>query len=168
MDSTKKRSFLLILAVSILTAGCLPVAQIYNGNVFRDAKPYSLAVSKATQVDIETFEFKSSFSYETDGTALSISGTAAMGTHYQLMYGRIRVFDLFLFFLDDNNYVIDGTRLYNAVNADTTGKFPFEQEVMIPAGATQIALGYETSFYSTDTDGGSGGGDWVYLLPLRR
>ena len=167
MNSLKSNSvlILLLLAVFLLT-GCQPVAQLYNGNVYKDAKTFSLDVTDTTSADLETFEIKTSFSYRTSGPALSISGTVAMGTHYQLMYGRIRVFDLFLFFLDDDNRVIDGARLYNTVNAFPEDTFRFEQELMVPAGATQVALGYEATFTSSDSRGTAGGGDWIYKLPL--
>lgn len=150
----------------LLLTGCQPQANLYIGNLYKDAETFPLNVSETTPATLETFEFRTSFNYRTGGPVLSISGTASMGNHYQLMFGRIRVFDLFLFFLDDNNYVIDGTRLSHVVNADPESTFHFEQEATIPAAATQIALGYEATLTSADSKGANGGGDWIYMLPL--
>lgn len=167
MNSLKKSSFIvLVFWVAFLLTGCQPVAQLYNGNVYKNAKMSPLNVSETTTVTEETFELKTSFNYSTSGTMLSISGTVVMGTHYQLMYDRIKVFDLFLFFLDDSDVVIDGTRLYHAFSAFSYETFSFEQDVTVPAGATKIAMGYEATFNSTDSDGSTGGGDWIYRLPL--
>ena len=168
MYKMKKISVLLLMAAAafFLVTGCQPVAQLYNGNLYKDIKTFPLDVSETTQASLETFEMKTSFDYRTGGPVLSISGTAAMGTHYQLMYDRIKVLNLFLFFLDDSNYVIDGVRLYHGYYVDSDATFPFEQEVPIPAAATQIAVGYEATFTSTDSDGNTGGGEWIYKLPL--
>ena len=167
MHSLKKKTILILfLSTVFFLTGCQPVAQLYIGNVYKDAKTFPLDVSETTPVTLETFEMKTSFDYRTSGTVFSISGTASLGGHYQTMYGRVKVIDLFLFFLDDNNYVIDGTRLYNAVNAFPEDTFRFNQEMTVPAGATQIALGYEATLSSADSRETAGGGEWIYRVPL--
>ncbi len=163
----KISSLLLYLSVFFFTTGCHPVAKLYNGNVYKDAKIFPLDVAETTPAEFEAFQLKTSFTYSADSSDLAISGTAAMGNHYQLIYERIKDINLFLFFLDDNNYVIDGTRLYNAFNKDSSSTFPFKSKLRIPATATKIALGYEVNMSSSDSEGDpSGGGDWFYRLPL--
>jgi hypothetical protein len=159
---------LMLFAVFFLSTGCKPVAQLYIGNVYKDATTFPLDVTQTTPAELKTFEIQTSFTYKKSDQSLSISGTVAMGNHYQFMYETINVFDLFLFFLDDNNRVIDGTQLYHAANADSSDTFPFKQDIAVPTTATQIALGYEASFgpSGADDNGHGGGGRWIYHLPL--
>lgn len=162
----KISAFLLsLLALNFLT-GCQPVANLYIGNFYTDAKTFPLAVSDTAQAELDTFELRSTFSYKTTGNVLSISGTAEFGSHYQLMYEKLNSYNLFLFFLDDNHLVVGGVRLYNGHFIDPDKTFPFDQEVTIPATATQIAMGFEANFSSTESEAGGGGRELIYRLPL--
>jgi len=124
-----------------------------------------LVSGAAQQGTWQTFDMVVDYRYLADGS-IEVSGTAALGRHYQDLYVRLRTLDLYLFLLDDAAMVLTSRKIGQALATGTDMVLSFAETMPLPPDASQLAFGYEGRVLTNGP--GSGGLDWFYKLPLSR
>jgi hypothetical protein len=100
------------------------------------------------------------YEFQQNGEALEISGQSSLGEHYQMLYSRLRRFNVYLFFLDEGSVVLKTVELLNVATDRTNDTFEFRRSLRVPSGATGLAFGYRGRVEENQER------DHFYQLPL--
>jgi hypothetical protein len=142
------RIFILLITISSLlaiTACTKPISQFYNGCLVE-----SSAVLTDKSGTWETYDVSMKFVSVKSEDALSFSGRVELTPNYQLVYNQLRFFNLYLFFVNDQNIVLKTVPLLNSVADSAETIMSFDVSSKVPKGVTAIALGYSGSVYERD------------------
>ncbi|MBE0583947.1 MAG: hypothetical protein IH612_09285 [Desulfofustis sp.] len=159
-------SCLTLIAATTALVACQPSISPYADNYFDPQLTIPLVVGTPQEGTWQTFDLAIDYRYHATGT-IEVSGTAALGRHYQDLYERLNKLDLYLFLLDDASKVLESKKIGQALATDTDTVVTFSETLSLPPGASHLAFGYEGRVQASDTERGSGG-DWFYKLPLAR
>lgn len=162
-----KSAGLLLVGLMLFFAGCVETAMMFRGNLLNPSQQVQAiddgVVSRET---LESFETVIRYEYLRKGDILAISGQASLTERYPMLYSTLRYLDIYLFFTDSGQRVLETVLLANAMTrVDEVATF--SRELKIPKGAVGVAFGY-----SGEVTGGGDerddGREIFYLLPLKR
>jgi hypothetical protein len=155
--------FLSVLLLVTLSFGCTPVAQQFVGNRVTNAAVVTIQPGGPHADSWETFDVIIDYQYHKSGDLFVISGTAQLTQRYEILYSRLRDLKVYLFFLDDDQRVLDTSMIARSLSVQIDQQMSFKQSFNLPTGATHISFGYEGLVTEGKMDFHS-----FYLLPLSK
>jgi len=138
---------------------------MFRGNFLNPHQQvYAIEEGIVSEETIESFETVIRYEYLRKGDILTISGQASLTERYPMLYSTLRYLDVYLFFVDKDQHVLETVLLGEAMTRlDDIAKF--SRELKIPSGAVGVAFGY-----SGEVTGGGDerddGREIFYLLPI--
>ncbi|MDT8419434.1 MAG: hypothetical protein RQ754_03300 [Desulfuromonadales bacterium] len=156
---------LLLLGI-LLVAGCQTTETFFLGYRADHDRTVPLITTDGSW---KSFDLNLTYRMEAETGRLNITGTLDFSLYHQLNSAMINRLALYLFFLDDQNQVLQATNLLSTLHADPATSFPFAANVAVPPGSRAIAFGYEgqSSEDGGKELGGAGASFFFSDLPRR-
>lgn len=151
---------LILIGLPILLTGCQTTSNYFAGTRVEPALQIPLRPGETKSGVWQTFEMIIQYDAEMGQENLRISGHGELSQHYQLLYSKLRRFDLYLFVLDDEHRVLKTVTLHPGLLLDTEDKIPFDRTVSLPANTAGLSFGY-----SGKADSAEGDTDVFWELP---
>lgn len=132
-----------IAAVVFMTGCATDVTTFYRGNTVDSGLVVSLKPGENFQGRWETFDMiiPYEYSYNKDSQTFQISGVGEMSQHYQLNYGYVDYFRLFLFLLNNEQQVVRTVALPVGL-IEVEEKFRFRNTIIVDDNVTAFSFGY--------------------------
>ncbi|MEE4313005.1 MAG: hypothetical protein V2J11_00830 [Desulfofustis sp.] len=155
-------------ALLLLLSACQMASSPPFQDRYYDAKAaIPLKAGAVEESSWQTFDVVIDYRYQASADTIEVSGTAALGRHYQDLYERLTKLEVYLFLLDDTTRVLQSKKIAQALASETDTVLTFSETIALPPGANHLAFGYEGRVQASDPEPDSGG-DWFYKLPLAR
>ena len=144
MTARLKITCLGLISLLILCTGCVATSRQFVGNTTSPAQPIIALQPGGPHADSwQNFDIRIDYQYKQDGDIFEISGVAALSSHYEIMYSRLRDLRVFLFFLDKDSRVLQAEMLDRSLTIQLDEKLQFTRFYKVPPGTASITFGYD-------------------------
>lgn len=154
----------LIICLLTFLFGCVETAMMFHGKLVplsQEIKPIENGV--VCRDTLRTFEIVIGYDYVREGKLLTISGQASLAERYPSLYSGVNYLDVYLFFLDENQRVLETVLLARAMTSTLDEILAFDKTLQVPAGAVGVSFGYRGEV-TGGSDSERGGGKEIFSV----